>query len=70
MRPPDIPFCRYADDGILHCKTETQAQQLREQLAERLKDCGLEMHPQKTRVEKPGSGLAIQHRSAMLGRTS
>lgn len=47
---PDIPFCRYADDGILHCKTETQAQQLREQLAERLKDCGLEMHPQKTRV--------------------
>jgi RNA-directed DNA polymerase len=47
---PDIPFCRYADDGILHCKTETQAQQVREQLAERLKDCGLEMHPQKTRI--------------------
>ena len=47
---PDIPFCRYADDGILHCKTETQAQQLRQQLAERLQDCGLEMHPQKTRV--------------------
>lgn len=47
---PDIPFCRYADDGILHCKTESQAQQLREQLAERLKDCGLELHPQKTRV--------------------
>jgi RNA-directed DNA polymerase len=47
---PDIPFCRYADDGILHCKTETQAQRLREQLAERLKDCGLEMHPQKTRI--------------------
>jgi len=47
---PDIPFCRYADDGILHCKTETQAQQVREQLAERLRDCGLEMHPQKTRI--------------------
>lgn len=47
---PELPFCRYADDGILHCKTETQAQQLREQLAERLKDCGLEMHPQKTRI--------------------
>ena len=47
---PDIPFCRYADDGILHCKTEAQAQQVREHLAERLKDCGLELHPQKTRI--------------------
>jgi RNA-directed DNA polymerase len=47
---PDVPFCRYADDGILHCETEAQAGWLREQLAERLRDCGLEMHPEKTRV--------------------
>jgi len=47
---PDVPFCRYADDGILHCETEAQAVWLREQLAERLRDCGLEMHPEKTRV--------------------
>ena len=47
---PDIPFCRYADDGILHCRTEDEANQLREQLAARLQECGLEMHPEKTRI--------------------
>lgn len=46
----DIPFCRYADDGILHCRSEDEAHYLRERLALRLRDCGLEMHPTKTRV--------------------
>ena len=46
----DIPFCRYADDGILHCRNEAEANLLREQLGARLQDCGLEMHPEKTRV--------------------
>lgn len=47
---PDIPFCRYADDGILHCRSEEEAMCLRERLAVRLHECGLEMHPEKTRV--------------------
>jgi len=47
---PSVPFCRYADDGTLHCRTETEALQMREQVAARLRDCGLEMHPGKTRV--------------------
>ena len=47
---PHIPFCRYADDGILHCRSEVEANGLREQLGARLRDCGLEMHPGKTRV--------------------
>ena len=47
---PDIPFCRYADDGILHCRSEVEAVRMREQLAARLQDCGLEMHPEKTRI--------------------
>ncbi len=46
----DIPFCRYADDGILHCRSEVEAVRMREQLAARLQDCGLEMHPEKTRI--------------------
>lgn len=50
MHHPDIPFCRYADDGILHCRTEAEANWLHEQLAKRLRDCGLEMHPEKTRI--------------------
>jgi group II intron reverse transcriptase/maturase len=47
---PDIPFERYADDGICHCKTLAQAQQLRAALARRFAECHLELHPQKTRV--------------------
>lgn len=47
---PGIPFCRYADDGILHCNSEAQAIWMREQLAIRLDVCGLEMHPAKTRI--------------------
>jgi RNA-directed DNA polymerase len=47
---PDVPFCRYADDGILHCRSEAEANSLREQLGARLRDCGLQMHPEKTRV--------------------
>lgn len=47
---PDIPFERYADDGICHCKTLAQAQQLRAALETRFAECHLELHPQKTRV--------------------
>jgi RNA-directed DNA polymerase len=47
---PQIPWCRYADDGLAHCKTEVQAQALKSALAKRLAECGLEMHPDKTRI--------------------
>ena len=47
---PDIPFERYADDGICHCKTLAQAQALRAALERRFAECHLELHPQKTRV--------------------
>ena len=45
-----IPFCRYADDGILHCRSKSQAIYLHKQLAARLERCGLELHPDKTRI--------------------
>lgn len=47
---PDIPFERYADDAICHCKTQMQAQQLLASLGQRFEECHLELHPQKTRV--------------------
>ena len=47
---PDIPFERYADDGICHCKTLAQAQELRAALERRFAECHLALHPQKTRV--------------------
>ena len=47
---PDSPWCRYADDGLAHCRTLAQAEQLRVALGKRLQDCGLEMHPVKTKI--------------------
>jgi RNA-directed DNA polymerase len=28
-RYPDLPFARYADDAVIHCRTAAQAEQLR-----------------------------------------
>lgn len=47
---PKVPFCRYADDGLIHCRSLGQAQFLKQRLADRLKECGLELHPDKTKV--------------------
>jgi RNA-directed DNA polymerase len=47
---PDIPFERYADDAILHCKSEAQARELRDAIIERLARVGLELNLDKTRV--------------------
>lgn len=47
---PKVPFCRYADDGLIHCRSLEQAQYLKQRLADRLKECGLELHPDKTKV--------------------
>jgi len=47
---PRNPFCRYADDGITHCRTEAEAKQLLKALDARFKECGLELHPKKTKI--------------------
>ena len=47
---PDLPWCRYADDGLVHCRTEQEAENLKVELQARLAECHLEMHPTKTRV--------------------
>ena len=47
---PKNPFERYADDSVVHCKTEKEAQELRDALGERLSECGLELHPEKTKI--------------------
>jgi len=45
-----VPFERYADDGIAHCRTREEAEKLKTALAERFAQCGLELHPVKTRI--------------------
>ncbi len=47
---PDIPFERYADDAICHCRSEAQATALRAALDARFTDCGLTLHPDKTKI--------------------
>jgi RNA-directed DNA polymerase len=45
-----VPFERYADDVVCHCRSREEAQQLLEALGERLVACRLALHPEKTRV--------------------
>lgn len=49
-RYPDAPFKRYADDSIIHCKTEKEALEILSSLEKRLKECKLEIHPKKTKI--------------------
>ena len=47
---PFVPWCRYADDGVVHCKTEAQAQRFRADLERRFAACELQLHPVKTKI--------------------
>jgi len=47
---PQVQFERYADDAIVHCKTEVEAQEVRAAIAARLEECRLELHPEKTKI--------------------
>jgi len=58
---PTIQFERYCDDVIVHARSESQARYLRDVIARRLAECGLELNERKTRVvyckdaDRPGS---------------
>lgn len=45
-----VPFERYADDVLVHCVSLEQAQHVLEAIRSRLKACGLELHPEKTKI--------------------
>ncbi len=47
---PGVPFCRYADDGLLHCKTLQQAEHVLQRVSARFQECGLEIHPNKSGI--------------------
>ncbi len=47
---PESLWCRYADDGICHCRTKEQAIALLVELELRFKECKLEIHPDKTKI--------------------
>ena len=47
---PNLSWCRYADDGLVHCNTEQEAEQLFKALKKRFEECLLEMHPTKSKI--------------------
>jgi RNA-directed DNA polymerase len=47
---PQNPWARYADDEVVHCRTREEAEELLEQLHKRFRECGLALHPDKTRI--------------------
>ena len=47
---PYCPFERYADDTVIHCKTEAQARFILDKVRIRMQKCKLELHPQKTKI--------------------
>lgn len=46
----DIPFERYADDIVCHCRSGEEARRLKEALTERFAECQLTLHPSKTQI--------------------
>ena len=47
---PQIRFVRYADDAVVHCKDKSEAEQLLSAIRERMKQIGLRLNEEKTRI--------------------
>ena len=47
---PQCQFCRYADDAVVHCGSQEQAREVMQAIASRLAECGLMMHPEKSKI--------------------
>jgi group II intron reverse transcriptase/maturase len=47
---PSLAFVRYADDIVIHCQTESQAHYVLDRVQQRLNDCNLSAHPEKTSI--------------------
>lgn len=58
---PQIPFERYADDIVVHCKTESQVLFMLTQIKERMESCQLELKPQKTKIVNLGGSSKTKY---------
>lgn len=47
---PSMRCARYADDAVVHASSLAQAQHVLEAIRQRLAQCGLELHPEKTKI--------------------
>ena len=70
---PTIPFERYADDAICHCRSEAEARALLTRLETRFAECGLTLHPDKTKIvyckDDDRRGNFPDHKFDFLGYT-
>ncbi len=63
---PQVRFERYADDAIVHCRSERQACAVLEAIRDRFRQCGLELHATKTRIvycqddDRPGKAESVK----------
>lgn len=46
----DNPFARYADDLVIHCRSQAEAERLLEIIRGRFAECKLTVHPEKTKI--------------------
>jgi group II intron reverse transcriptase/maturase len=47
---PELKFVRYADDMVVHCKTEQEAQLVLSSIRNRLQECKLALNEEKTKI--------------------
>jgi group II intron reverse transcriptase/maturase len=47
---PRVCFERYADDALVHCRSEREARTVLAAIRDRFAQCALELHPVKTRI--------------------
>lgn len=70
---PRCPFERYADDAVVHCRSQQEARLVLATLTERMTQVGLELHPAKTCVvyckDANRSGSHQRERFDFLGYT-
>jgi RNA-directed DNA polymerase len=45
-----MPLARYADDAVVHYRSQEQAQEVMQAIASRLADCGPTMHPETSKI--------------------
>ncbi len=65
---PMVKFERYADDIVVHCKTEKQAYFIKDLIKSRFKQYKLEIHPEKTKVVYTGITNYYDYRSHKQAR--
>ena len=46
----NVEFERFADDIIVHCSSKEEAMELLGSITKRLEECGLRVHPEKTKI--------------------